>query len=149
MNKYYKCLFIVLALFVVAEVGLVAYNAFGGGNVIHPNDVAGKDSTATDTLGLADAPMLSDQARAYFNDKANSAEWSRAKLEELGLAELYDDLNNYNYDAITGRWARTLRELGHQDIVNAASTHAPGLKAPFTYNGSINLANYVSKLGGK
>lgn len=144
MSKNFKSLLIVLAVLVIADIGLGLYSVFG----YHRSQLISQDvfadGLAVDTVAVDEAPMLNDEARAYL--MSNSSGWSRTKLDELGLADLYDDLNNYNYEAITGKWASTFREIGHSEVVEAASTHVDGLTAPFTYAGSINLTTYVSKI---
>lgn len=148
MSKSYKCLLVVLGIFVAVEIGLLAYGALGGSPFLANESSGaglpqGRDSAATDTILLDEAPMLNDEIRAYLTQQPT---WRRNDLERLGLVELYDDMNNYNFEALTGKWASTLLDVGHTDVSNAAATHVDGLAAPFTYSGSIPLADYIAKL---
>lgn len=90
----------------------------------------------------AEAPAPAETAPAAPTAEAIAAavayldsnkQWERGKMEETGvLHELFDDLNNYNFDIILTKWAPLLSDSKNFDAVVRAVKGSASKRSPRT-----------------
>lgn len=93
---------VIAGIIIMAIVGL-----FGGGevkpNVPKPNEPAETSVKITQPTTKTAQPS---EATAYLD---SNRIWRREEMEKIdGLSGLFDDLNNYRFDELSGKWAEAL-----------------------------------------
>ncbi|MDE5641902.1 MAG: hypothetical protein K2I56_00250 [Muribaculaceae bacterium] len=118
------------------------------------DEPATEESPAAENTAEAGTPAKDPaKATAFLDDKANGW-WSEKALSEYPeLAGLYNDLNNYNFDALINTWPKRLPDC---EWVRTIATHASNARAKklnpktgnhapqYTASGRIHRREYIN-----